>query len=582
MGKDTNAGTEEAPFATFARAQAAVRGLLASGQHKTAITVVVRGGGYVLNEPIVFGPKDSDDNASDPTLITWTVSRGERALITGGRRITGWTKSRGELWTATVPGVQEGKGYPREFFVDGKRAVRARTPNKDDATPCFQLKGATIAKDLSRWFYEFAPGQLQTWRNLKDVEVVVYGNWEITRKRLLSVDLPTATAALAPPHVAPLDFNAPAAGRWFYFENALEMLDRPGEWYLDRQTGLVTYWPLPGQDLGGPDVIMPVLGSLLEIKGTAARPVRNLHFKGFTFSHTEWTPPAVGYLGIQACHFSTGKEGGPPGEGMISAAIRMESAEACSIEDGILAHLGGAGIEIGPRCRNCQVRGNRVNDIGASGIQIGGPKDEALMPTAAAVSNNHIYNCGVEYPGAVGVWIGFAAAATVDHNEIHDLPYSGISIGWQWNPEPTPVKGNSIVSNHIYNVMTRLGDGGGIYTLGFQPGTVIRGNHIHDVLRSPMCQAAPNNGMFIDEGSKGFRFEQNLIYKTAGEAVRFNKSEKDWHTWEDNVFSGAALPALGSNEKDEAMAKRIIQGAGIEAPYRSRLLMMPFVVGRPK
>jgi hypothetical protein len=96
--------------------------------------------------------------------------------------------------------------------------------------------------------------------------------------------------------------------------------------------------------------------------------------------------------------------------------------------------------------------------------------------------------------------------------------------------------------------MQKLADGGGIYTLGFQPGTVLRGNHIHDVHRTAFAHGgAPNNGFFIDEGSKGFLFEANVVYRTSGGAVRFNQNQREWHTWRDNHFdlTPPPTPAAG-------------------------------------
>ena len=195
---------------------------------------------------------------------------------------------------------------------------------------------------------------------------------------------------------------------------------------------------------------------------------------------------------------------------------------------------------------------------------LGGPKTENLVPRDNRIANNHVHATGVEYMGAIGIWVGFAQRALVAHNEVHDTPYTGISLGWQWNPQPTPCKQNTVEWNHIHDVMKNLGDGGGIYTLGFQPGTVIRGNHIHDVRRSRYAQAAPNNGMFIDEGSKGFLFERNVIYRTAHQAVRHNQNRPEWHTWKDNHF-GVASPTLAPGKIGSAL-----RGA-IEAPHRPAL-----------
>jgi hypothetical protein len=253
-----------------------------------------------------------------------------------------------------------------------------------------------------------------------------------------------------------------------------------------------------------------------------------------------WDLPPAGYSGIQACHFATGKAWSESGWGMIDAAIRWENAENCSIEGGALTRLGGGGIEFANRCRACLIQGNVIADVSGNGVQIGGPDRAGEVPSGCRVTNNHIHDCGLDYCGAVGIWVGFAEGTIVSHNLIHALPYSGISVGWQWNPEPTACKNNILEFNHIFDVMNRLGDGGGIYTLGFQPGTVIRSNLIHDVQRSRFAQAAPNNGMFIDEGSKGFLFENNVIYKTSAEPIRFNQCAREWHTWSGNILGQEA------------------------------------------
>ncbi len=222
-----------------------------------------------------------------------------------------------------------------------------------------------------------------------------------------------------------------------------------------------------------------------------------------------------------------------------------------------MAHLGGCGIDFGEGTVENLVQGNDVFDVSANGVNVGGG-----VPKGNRVVNNHVHACGVEFYGAVGIWVGIADGTVVAHNLVHGLPYTGISVGWQWNPEPTPCRENHIELNHIYDVMNRLCDGGGIYTLGFQPGTVIRGNHIHDVHRSQYAQGAPNNGMFIDEGSKGYLFEHNVIYSTAAELVRFNQNSRDWHTWKDNYFGEPAVV--------KESGKAIIAQAGPEPPYRER------------
>ncbi len=555
-GDDSNPGTAAKPLATIEAAQQAAR-RLAARKEAAAIRVLIHQGTYFLSRPLVFTPEDTPNGLE----VAYMAAEGERVVVSGGRRITGWRRGKGALWTAPVPRAD---WRFRNLWVNGRRATRARHPNPEAHPPCVQLQDARLAKDLSAYTLHFAPGVVKDWKNPGEIEVVIDGNWAINRKRVASLDPAAATVALAPPHRQTIPWNQPRRGRWSYLENSPSFLDQPGEWCRDGDTLL--YWPLPGEDTATAEVIAPVLTRLVEVKGTKERPVRNLHFVGLTFAHTDWQLPPVGYFGVQACHFVKGT-GKASLWTRIPCAIRFDYAEGCSVRNGAISHLGTGGIELVEGCRADLVEGNEISDISANGVMLGGPKDEARLPKACTVANNHVHHCGVEFMGAVGIWVGFAQDALVAHNRIHDLPYSGISLGWQWNPQPTPCKRNRLVANHIFEVMKHLGDGGGIYTLGFQPGTVIRGNHIHHVRRSPYVQAAPNNGMFIDEGSKGFLIENNVIYETSGQPVRHNQNQPAWHTWRSNHFHRGPLPTPTPNAIGE-----IIAAAGLQPPHRDRLL----------
>ena len=550
-GNDANPGTADKPLATVARAKQLVRERIAAGL-KENLTVLIGPGTYELAEPLVFGPEDS---GSKQHSITYKAAADGKVVLSGGRKLGPWRKAEGGRWTTVVPGVREGKWYFRNLFVNGRRAVRARTPNAGEKSDCRQILDAKLSEDLKQFTVTLPPELVANWSNPTDVELMIAGNWAINRKRVQSIDAKTGVVVLAPPHAVGHSAIFPKAGRWCHVENAPELLDQPGEWYLDRGTGLLSYWPLSGEDMTRVEIVAPVLKRLIELKGTAKEPVRNLHFRGIVFEHTDLSLPEIGYLGIQACHCVIGADWKRPWS-RVPAAVCWNYVEGSSLGDCVLAHLSGCGIELVAGCHKNVIDGNHVFDISGNGIMLGGPKEEAQVPKDNRISNNHVHACGIEYHGAIGIWVGFAQRAVVSHNLVHDLPYSGISVGWQWNPNPTACKENTIEYNHVYDVMNRLCDGGCIYTLGFQPGTVIRANHLHDSHRSQLAQGAPNNGIFIDQGSKGYLFERNVIYNTAAELVRFNQCKRDWHTWRDNH--------IGDEAEVKKTGKKIIAKAGLE------------------
>jgi hypothetical protein len=157
------------------------------------------------------------------------------------------------------------------------------------------------------------------------------------------------------------------------------------------------------------------------------------------------------------------------------------------------------------------------------------------------VARNHIHNSASDYPGCVGIWAAYTDGTVISSNLIHDMPYTGISLGFFWGTTPTVCRSNVVEFNHVYDVMKIAADGGAIYTLGVQPGTVLRGNHLHDVHRSSVAHGgAPNNGIFFDEGSSEFLIEGNTIYNTSGDPVRFNQTSKEALKWGTNNFGAAS------------------------------------------
>jgi len=515
-GDDAGPGTLEKPFATLARARDAVRERIAKGLDRSVL-VLVRGGTYRTREPLVFGPEDSGTEAH---AVTYAASGSGRAVISGGRVVTGW-KQDGDVWRTTVPQVKAGNWMFRELFVGGARRPRARHPNKG------YVRVETVIDDRRRFTYK--AGDLPPLGDAGEAELLLLHDWSVTRNRIGAIDPKARTITSAEPIGGPAAFwriNGFEPHPRFRIENHPALLDAPGEWYLDRKTGVLSYRPMPGEMIESAEIVAPVARQLLVVRGDleSKRPVRNLHFKGLAFEHCGWLTSGGRYGGGQACfHF-----GGPVKKGWgwqpVTPAILLEGARGCVFDGCRIARLGGSGIWFGRGCRNCGLRSSTVTDVSGNGVMIGEGKGrkEGDVATGNQVADCRITDCGRQFFGAVGVWVGLAAGNVVRHNEIGDHPYTGVSVGWMWNPRPTPCKGNIIADNHIHHCMLILSDGGGIYTLGRQPGTVLRGNLIHDIPRN--AGRAESNGMFLDEGTTDLVIEDNVIFGTDRSPFRFHKA----------------------------------------------------------
>jgi len=575
----------DGPLRTISAARDRIRTARQKDRLTAPLNVSIREGTYRISGPLVFEPQDSGDGKQP---VTYAAYPGERPRISGGREISGWKKGSGNLWTAEIPAVREGKWYFRQLFVDDQQMPRARTPNRNAGLPYFKLTGVNLSADLQTQTLSLPPANLKGWQNSSDAEVVVLGNWDITRKVIQKMDVAKGVVTLSPPHFIGHSAIRPRTGMACYFENAQQWLDQPGEWYLDRASGVLSYWPPEGQDMARAKVVAPVLIRLLELNGKAGQTVHDISFRGIQFEHTDWPLPAQGYHGQQACFYYPLVSGDQARAEdldmkielpMIEAAIQWEFAESCHLEDGRISNVGGLGVRLRKGCSNNLIQGNEIFNVAGNGVSIGeylshifekpdGSVPPVEVPKNNRVLNNLIYNCGVDYFGAVGIGVTFTDGTVIAHNLIYDLPYTGISLGFAWNSNPTPCKNNRLEYNHIHHVMREVADGGGIYTLGLQPGTVLKGNLIHDVPRSPFSfGGAPNNGIFIDEGSKAYLFEDTIIYNTSGEAIRFNQCKREDHTWKNNHFG--TKPGAADFPKDLAAQ------AGLEPAYRKLLSQEP-------
>lgn len=528
-GNDLNAGTAAAPFRSLKRAQQAVRSLVPAGLSED-IDVVLREGTYRLTEPLLFGPADGGTKTHK---INWRNAAGERVVMTGGKPIAGWMAESDDLWRAYLPEVGQDGWQFRELFVNGARRPRARYPNEG----FLRVKAAGEDRRTSLLA---DPNAFPPLTPEAHSEIVFLHDWSVSRVGIIEGDYSTGLLTFANPIGARLPQfaidNFEPHPR-FFIENDAVFLDAPGEWFLDRSTGWLLYRPMPGESLASLEAVAPLATGLIFVRGDVVQdvPVRNLHFSGIEFEHCAWPLPPGGYAGIQAAFYEVRTENSLPiSPGPAPAAVSFMHAEGCSVADCRVSRLGGSGIEFGARCRDCVIARVAIQDVSANGVIIGEAASrtvagtvwwEAAPEQAAAgnlVEDCLIERCGAQFFGGVGVWVGLTRGTTVRRNLIRDLPYSGISLGWRWDAASTPSQENRIEANHIHDVVKLLSDGGGIYTLGAQPGTAIVGNVIHSIPTN--AGRSESNGLFLDEGTTGFTIERNVIFDVSSPPLRFHKA----------------------------------------------------------
>jgi len=545
-GNDAAAGTMAAPFATPARAQLAVREAAKAGQAGPFV-VELRAGTYPLAEKLAF--------THDDPPATWRAHGDERPVVSGGQVIGGWQESSVDgrrRWTVTLPEVKAGSWYFRQLFLSqrGGPYQRRYRPHLgmlavDKLT--YSPRRPGMSHRAAQIDFHFYPGDIQNWQNLDDVEVVALHMWSSSRLRIANVDerkrivtftgMPTFAIGQVGPHNP------------YFVENVKEALDEPGEWYLDRPTGVLTYLPLDGEQLADCQLVAPRLTRVMAIQGdvAAGRFVKGLRFEGLTFSHNESPLPKEGYGGSQA-------------QPDLPAAIEAVGADDCVFSRCTISQTGNYGLGIGQGCHNNRVEGCRLFDLGGGGIKIGdiamSNKAEApVLPTGNVVENCALSDGGLMYYSANAIWAGIVRDTVIRHNEIWNFPYSGIAVGWSWSDQPTSCGNNEISYNRIHHVVQLLADGASIYTLGRQPGTVIRGNVLHDNVRGPHARQYWQLGLYLDEGSSEMLVEDNLAYRCGTHGFNMNGGAEN--LIRNNIFGpvyGNSGPFVRSHKKPYARA----------------------------
>ncbi|HOQ05426.1 MAG TPA: right-handed parallel beta-helix repeat-containing protein [Anaerohalosphaeraceae bacterium] len=525
-GDDAAPGTFEAPVRTLERA---LEWLRQTPKHRPR-TVILRGGQYPRTQPLVLKP-DHSGTADSP--VTFRAYENEKPLLTGGRSIVGWQPHNEHIWKAEIPEVKAGKWLFTQLFVNGRRRMRARTPNEGFFRVAgFPDEGHQKPYNTPSRCFAFRPGDLDpNWTNLKDAEVIVFHFWTDTHLPIESIDADKHIVTFPFPSGKRFTDDFTQDGARYIVENVREALDAPGEWYLDRTTGTLYYWPMPDENLPDAQVIAPAAPALLRLEGDplARRYVEHIRFEGLHFAHTQWSLPAGNCNNDQA-------------SASVPAAVSLTGARHIQFERCTFGRLGTYAVEFLDGCRNNSFTQNRIFDVAAGGIRITGGEAYAhplLRTGGQTIADNRIGPYGLGFYSAVGILLMHTDNNTVEHNEIHHGYYTGISVGWSWGYQRSVSRDNRIAFNHIHHIgQGLLSDMGGIYTLGVSPGTVLLGNRIHDI----DANRYGGWGIYNDEGSSHILIEDNLVYDTkfAGYNIHYAKEI----TVRNNIFAFGRLHQL--------------------------------------
>ena len=549
-GNDKAAGTIEHPVRTLARARDLAR------TEKQRV-VLLADGTYRLTQPFRLSQQDSG--------MSFIASKGAHPIISGAVQVTGWklADAKRNLWQAPAPSSLVNS---RQLYVNGVRAQRAQGP-------------VPVALQMTPTGYIASDATMSHWKNISDIEFVYTGGnsvWNLpseglgswTQPRCPIASIQRATITMAQPcwnnstkrvmlpngaRTANLVGPMSVGKRPSYVENAFELLGTPGQWYFDRSASTIYYVPRRGENLLHADVEVPVLQSLVTIKGTASQPIHDVTFSGIQFSYATWLGPStsMGFSEIQANYQVTGKDGYDkqalcnlvPGSecpyanwtktpGNVSVAFDRH----VQFLDDVFTHLGAAGLDFASGSQDNLVEGSIFTDISGNGLQLGGV-EAPLAPVADFTSNNRIdnnlfRNVGAEYRGGIGIVVGYARNTVITHNELEQLPYAAISIGWGGWPDKIKLpgqannSGNNVLSdNSIHNFMLVLSDGGGIYTQGrtgkdLADGEKITGNVIRD-------QYSSGHGIYADNGSAMMTIHNNVVFHTEHDNI--NSRHRDYY-----------------------------------------------------
>lgn len=585
-GKDTNEGTKESPLATVHMALRKARELrrLNDASVKGGIHIIIKDGTYYFDEALFVRPEDSG-TADSPTTIEADVNA--NPIFSGGVAIKNWKKSTtvingqkaGTVWVADALQIAGEVINYRQLWVNDVKAVRAKNTagNKMERILSWDKATETCWIPFKDKSVKYEPG----------MEMYIVQWWAIAHLRIKNIEVVKDSARLSfekpesriqSEHPWPAPWISKNNGNSAYFlNNAKCLLNEAGEWFLDRRNAKIYYIPRKGENMASAKVIAPVLENLVDIKGTIDRPVHDVKFKGISFQYSNWLRPSQqGHVPLQAGMYlldayklkipGTPNQASLENQGWVGrprAAVEVNFAHNNTFEGCRFEHLSSTGLDLNKGTNHNTVQGNLFKDIGGNGICLGvfseeayeshlplQVKDEREICSNELVADNLITNVANDDWGCLGIAAGFVRDVTIAHNEISDVAYSGISLGWGWTHTENVMKNNKILANKIHHYAKHLHDVAGIYTLSSQPNSFIEENYIDKVYHSPYAHD-PFLWLYLytDEGSQHFTIKNNWI---PIQKILKNNNGPKGNLWQDN---------------NQFVSNAIKENAGIRAPF---------------
>ena len=549
-GSDLHDGSKDKPLATLAAALRKARELrrLNDASIADGIHIIIRGGTYYLQEPVVIRPEDAG-SALSATYIE--AAPNETPVFSGGFTIGNWKRStvhiaglaanaRGKVWEADVPLTAGRLSEFRQLWVNDNKATRAKSMNGD-------LMERILSWDKKEQTCRIPTPKLASMPAAPGMEMFIHQWWAIAVLRIKKMEVHGDSSKLyfhqpeskiQSEHPWPAPWISKETGNSaFYLANAIQFLDEPGEWYLDVARHKIYYWPKAKEDMQTAQVIAPSLETLVKIEGTMDNPVQHIYFTGISFQHTGWLRPSQqGHVPHQAGMYMTEayklRPAGTPGKkaldnqawiGRPAAAIEVNFANQTRFEHCRFEHLASTGLDYHKAVHDNLVRGNLFKDIGGTAI-LGGvfadagaeihlpynPKDEREVCDKLIISNNLITDATNEDWSCVGIGLGYTRNSIVENNEVENVSYTGISMGWGWSPAANATINNRIAGNKIHHYGKHNYDCAGIYVLGAQGSATISNNSIDSVYKAPYAHL-PSHWFYLyaDEGASNLAVKDN-------------------------------------------------------------------------